>query len=92
MTGDLIFNAGNVANPNAAQSQVTISGAGTVNLGGDFTINSGGGTAAGTLTPGTTSTVNFNGTDAQTIPVGVSAVTYANLTTNNTRAAAGSRC
>jgi hypothetical protein len=87
VTGDLVFNAGNVASPNVAQSQLTISSTGTVNLAGAFTINSGGGTAAGTLTPGTTSTVNFNGGVAQTIPIGVSGVTYANLTTNNTSSA-----
>ncbi len=86
VTGDLIFNAGNVDSPNAAQSQLTISGAGTVNLAGAFTINGGGGTPAATLTPGTTSTFNFNGTAPQTIPIGVSGINYANLTSNNTSA------
>src|SRR5262249_11821752 len=61
--GDLIF-SGEVA----AQSQIVFSGAGTMNLGGAFTI------ASGTLTP-STGTVNFNGASAQTIPIGVSSVT-----------------
>jgi hypothetical protein len=52
-------------------------GAGTLNLGGSFTTAG----TFGTFTPGATSTVNFNGTSAQTTP---SALTFANLTINNT--------
>ncbi|MDQ3950333.1 MAG: hypothetical protein M3282_08295 [Gemmatimonadota bacterium] len=82
--GDLVFNAANLTNPSALNSQVVMSGgAGTFNLGGALTINGGAGTPAGTLTPGTTSTFNFNGTSAQTIRVGVSSVVYNHLTINN---------
>ena len=84
---DLVLNKGNVASPAVAQNQIVFSGAGTLNLAGAFTILSGGGTAAGTLTPGTTSTVKFNGGAAQTIPIGVSSIAYANLSAANTSAA-----
>lgn len=84
VSGSLVFNTANVTSPNALQNQIVMSGgAGTFNLAGAFTINSGGGIPAGTITPGTTSTFNFNGTSAQTIPIGVSAVVYNHLTTNN---------
>jgi len=74
-TGNLLFNG-----QSAPQSQVIFSGAGTLNISGNITF----GYILGTLTP-LTGTVNFNGTTvAQTIPVGVSAVTYNNLTINNT--------
>lgn len=66
----------------AAQSQVVFSGAGTLNISGDVTF----GYLLGTLTP-STGKVNFNGTTAQTIPVGMSAVNYNNLTINNTSTA-----
>ena len=85
ISSDLIFNDANRAAPNVLSNQLTMSGAATVNLSGNFTIN--GTTPAGTLTPGTTSTFNFNGSAAgQTIPIGVSSVIYNNLTTNNTNA------
>ena len=71
--GDLIFSAEAVL-----QNQIVFSGAGTLNLGGNFT-----GTL-GTLTP-STGTVNFNSsTVAQTIPIGVSSITYNNINVNNT--------
>jgi fibronectin-binding autotransporter adhesin len=71
--GDLIYGA-----QHAAQSQIVFSDAGTLNIAGNFTLT------LGTLTP-STGTVNFNGTSvAQTIPIGVSAVTYYNLAVNNT--------
>ena len=77
INGDLYFNAFN-----AAQSRITFSGAGTLNLKGNFNIPN----LLGTLTP-STGTVNFNGTSvAQLIPIGVSAITYNNLTINNTHA------
>ncbi|MDD5732064.1 MAG: hypothetical protein PHU42_04195, partial [Patescibacteria group bacterium] len=60
---------------------ITMSGgAGTFNLGGAFTFT------VGTLAAGTTSTFNFNGTSAQTIPIGVDSVIYNNLNVNNTNA------
>jgi hypothetical protein len=84
VSGDLVYNAGNFATVDPLQNQIVMSGgAGTFNLAGAFTINSGGGTPTGTITPGTTSTFNFDGTSAQTIPIGVSSVVYNHLTTNN---------
>ena len=81
VNGNLTFN--NVSGSDPAQTQIDMSGgAGTFNLGGSFTINN----SCGTLTPGTTSTFNFNGTSAQTIPIGVSSVVYNNLNANNTNA------
>jgi hypothetical protein len=86
VSGNLVFNAANRAAPNVANSQLVMSGgAGTFNLVGAFTIN--GTTPAGTLTSGTTSTFNFNGTTAQTIPIGVSSVAYNNLAVSNTSGA-----
>ncbi|MEI6750820.1 MAG: hypothetical protein WCM93_16810, partial [Bacteroidota bacterium] len=76
-TKDLLFNG-----QSAAQSQIVFSGSGTLNISGNLTF----GYILGTLTP-STGTVNFNGTDAQTIPVGISAITYNNLTINNTNTA-----
>ena len=74
-THDLLFNG-----QSAAQSQIVFNGAGTLNISGNLTF----GYILGILTP-STGTVNFNGTTAaQTIPVGVSSVTYNNLTINNT--------
>ena|GEM_PF-3179885 len=83
ITGDLVFTAGVALN-----NVITMSGAGTINLAGNFTGTAGSYTApAGTLTPGTTSTVNFNGsTVAQTIPIRVSSITYHNIYVNNTNA------
>jgi hypothetical protein len=78
ISGNLIFSA-----LNAAQSQIIFTGAGALNLAGNFLVPA----SLGTLTPGTTSTVNFNGTTAaQNIPIGLSAITYNNLTINNTHA------
>lgn len=75
-TANLLFNG-----QAAAQSQIVFSDAGTLNISGDLTF----GYILGILTP-STGTVNFNGTAAQTIPIGVSSVTYNNLTVNNTSA------
>ena len=75
IAGDLTFYALDVA-----QSNITFSGAGVLNLGGNFYIPN----SLGTITP-STGTVNFNGSSVtQTIPVGVSSITYSNLTVNNT--------
>ena len=87
VSGDLVFNAGNFLSVNALQNQIIMSGgAATFNLAGAFTLNNGGGTSSGTVTPGTTSTFNFNGSVAQTIPIGVSSIVYNNLKVNNTSA------
>ncbi|MGB4848502.1 MAG: hypothetical protein WBP41_11320, partial [Saprospiraceae bacterium] len=51
------------------------------NIAGNLTLATG----FGTLTQ-STSTTNFNGTSAQTIPIGVSLVKYFSLSTNNTSA------
>lgn len=79
--GNLEYNTTNNAG-NEVSSVLRITAAGTVNIAGAITVN--GTTNRGTLSPGTAGTVNFNGTAAQTIPIGVSAVTYFNLATNNT--------
>lgn len=77
--GNLFFNTGN----NAAQAQIDMSGgAGVFNLAGSFTATP----AVGTLTAGTSSTFNFNGTAAQTITVGVSSIIYNNIDINNSSA------
>lgn len=79
VVGNLTFN--NIVGSDPAQTQINMSGgAGIFNLGGAFTINNN----SGTLTPGTTSSFNFNGGVAQTIPIGISNVTYNNLSINNT--------
>jgi hypothetical protein len=82
-TGSLTVQGNLVMSAAAAlQSQIVFSGAGTMNLQSAFTLTH----TLGTLTP-STGTVNFNGSAAaQTIPIGVSSVTYYNLTTNNTNA------
>ena len=75
--GDLIYNG---EDTQGKQSSIEFTGAGTLNVAGNFTIIN------GTLTP-STGTVNFNGTYvAQSIPIGVSAVNYNNLVINNTSA------
>jgi len=59
----------------AARNVIDMSGgAGTLNISDQMTITT------ATLTPGTTSTVNFNRSGNQTVPIGVSSVAYANLT------------
>jgi hypothetical protein len=71
--GDVIMNNTVLA----ANSVIDMSGgAGTLNLGGNFTVSS-----LGTLTPGTSSTVVLNGTGAQTLTQG-SSVSYHHLTVN----------
>ena len=79
-TGTLNANGGiTFAGTTAATKVIDLTGgAANLNIGGAFTFTN------GTLLPGTTSTVNFNGTSAQTIPIGVSSVNYNNLTINNT--------
>jgi hypothetical protein len=78
VSGNLTFN--NISGSDPAQTQIIMSGgAGTFNLGGAFTISNG----SGTLSPGTSSTFNFNDSAAQTIPIGVSSVVYNNINVNN---------
>ena len=86
VTGNIQFNciAGVAVNAveDHANTILMSGGAGTLNIGGAFNVPGSGG-----LYPGTSSTVNFNGSSsAQTIPIGVSFVTYNNLTVNNTHA------
>jgi uncharacterized repeat protein (TIGR01451 family)/gliding motility-associated-like protein len=79
-TGTLTI-AGNLTLPSsvAANNVINMSGgAGTLNLGGVFTPG------LGTLSAGTASTFNFNGSIAQDIPIGVSSINYYNITVNNT--------
>jgi len=80
VSGGLTYTAGNPARAVIDMS----TGSGVLNLAGALTVNNG--ANQGTLTPGTASTVNFNGAVAQTIPVGVSSVIYNNLHVNNTSA------
>ena len=78
VSGNLTFNNVNGSNP--AQTQINMSGgAGTFNLGGAFIINN----SSGTLSSSTSSTFNFNGSAAQTIPIGVSSVVFNDINTNN---------
>ena len=78
VSGSLTFN--NINGSSADQTQIIMTGGtGTFNLGGAFTINN----TSGTLSAGTTSTFNFNGSAAQTIPIGVSNVIYNNINVNN---------
>ena len=79
VTGNLVFNDGAFATPNAGNNRVILSGAGNFNLGGNFTLN--GTTPTGTLTPGTTSTFTYNGSGAQTV-AGISSINYNHLTIN----------
>lgn len=75
---------GNITMTNAfaaANSVIDMSGgAGTMNLSGNITV-----TTLGTLTPGTTSTVNFNGTSAQSISF-TSLIRFNNINSNNSHA------
>ncbi len=75
INGNLIYNG-----EHSSQSQIVFSGAGTLNIGGNFTIPF----SLGTLTPNTSTTNFFGTTVAQIIPIGVSAVNYYNITFNNT--------
>jgi hypothetical protein len=86
--GNLAFVTGAVA-ARASQNVVDMtSGAGTLNLAGSFNVNNTGASLSqGTFVSSSTSTVNFDGAAAQTIPVGVASVTYNNLHTNNTSSA-----
>jgi hypothetical protein len=61
------------------QTQINMT-AGIFNLAGNFIINNN----IGTLSMGTASIFNFNGTTAQTIPIGISNIDYSNLNINNT--------
>ena len=77
LLGNLVLGAEDAG---GLQSQIVFSAAGTLNIGGTFNILNN----LGVLTP-STGTVNFNSsTVSQSIPIGVSAVTYNNLTINNT--------
>ncbi len=78
IAGNLTYSVGN-----AASGIVDLSGGtATLNIAGNISLNS-----AGTLQRGTSSTVNYNGsTAAQTVTVG-SAISYYNLSLNNTSAA-----
>lgn len=67
ITGDLTFTG------SAAQSDFSFTGAGTLNIGGTLG-------AGGTFSSFTGSTVNFNGTSAQTIP---NSYVYSNVKINN---------
>lgn len=72
VAGDLIFNS-----TGATAAVVDLSGgAATLNIAGNLTLNT-----LATLTPGTSSTVVYNGTGAQIIGAG-SAISYYNLTIN----------
>lgn len=63
------------------------SGASTLNLAGSFTFPYG---VSGTFTGGTLgSTVNFNGSSAQTVPSTEAAFVFCNLKSSNTNAASG---
>lgn len=66
--------SGNYTNLTASGGNRTLANSGTIGVSGTFTVGSGTYTSTG-------STVNFNGTSAQTIP----AITYNNLTLSNTR-------
>ncbi len=74
--GNIVFNS---ASATALTAVILMSGgAGTLNLKGALTLTN----TTGTLTPGTTSTVNFNGTSAQSVTFG-SAIVYNNINCNN---------
>lgn len=78
---DLILNAPSAATSSTNQIDMS-GGAGTLNLGGSFTIAASGG---GSLLPGTSSTFNYNGiSSGQTVQMGVTNFNYNNLHINNT--------
>ncbi|MFC5193161.1 YDG domain-containing protein [Algoriphagus aquatilis] len=76
-TGTANLNNVELNGSEANRANITFTGAGTLNISGNFSV------ILGTLTP-STGTVNFRGTAAQTIPIGVSSVIYGNLDINNT--------
>ncbi|MFN8249604.1 MAG: endonuclease [Ferruginibacter sp.] len=77
ITGNLTYSG-----LNTASAIVDLSGgAATLNLGGNIVLSS-----AGTLLPGTSSTVNYNSSTAAQTVTTASAVSYCNLTLNNTSA------
>lgn len=75
IAGNLVFITGS-----AAGNSIVITGAATINLAGAFTAT------VGTLTPGTTSIFNYNGSVAQTVRR-VSNIFYNHLHLNNSNAA-----
>lgn len=80
-TGTLTINGGltyNAGGPPRAVIDMS-GGAGTLNLAGALTV-----TTAGRLTPGASSTFNYNGTAAQTVLLNVATIDYYNLHINNT--------
>lgn len=76
---NVTYASNNTANV-PVQQQIVFSDAGTLNVGGTILFT--GPIQNGTLTS-STGTVNFNSASAQTIPIGVSSVTYYNLHFNN---------
>ena len=79
ITGDLVYTP--VAGATAVMAVVDLSGgAATMNIAGSILLNGGG---TGTLTPGSSSTVIFNGTGAQSF-TSASAIGYNNITINKT--------
>lgn len=80
VSGNLIFD--NIANSSALQTQINMFG-GVFNLAGNFIINNN----RGTLSSSDTSVFNFNGNNAQTIPIGISNAIYSNINCNNTSSA-----
>lgn len=81
--GSLTYNV--VAGGNAATAAVIMSGgAGNLNIAGSLVLSGGG---LGTLTPGTTSTVRFDGSGAQSI-ADASGISYNNIIINKTAGAA----
>jgi MSHA biogenesis protein MshQ len=80
-TGGTLTTAGNLTfttGTSAAVAEINMTGGGTLKLAGALIGTS------GTLAAGTNSTVNFNGSAAQTIRLGVSSIVYNNIVTNNT--------
>ena len=80
VTGNLTY-SNNSSSSSVLQTQINMT-LGVFNLAGNFIINNN----IGTLSMGVTSVFNYNGTAAQTIPIGISSVVYSNLYTNNTNA------
>jgi fibronectin-binding autotransporter adhesin len=77
VSGNLVYNSSASAGTQVTAVVDMSGGAGTLNLAGSLTLTNG----TGTLTPGTTSTVVYNGTGAQTVTF-ASAITYNDLTIN----------